>query len=147
MQPGKRRIALGQEFPKWFGECAIRPFEDQPVCRFPVPRVLGFQSTHELIGRRSYKSDTRAQQTPERLIARKDIVDALEQGRTSLDLRLRLTHAQRDALAADASGDRLDAVLCLMQAAWSSIRPGYGLPPSVDPLEGWIVSAAPLQGR
>lgn len=101
----------------------------------------------ELIGRRSYKSDTRAQQTPERLIARKDIVDALEQGRTSLDLRLRLTHAQRDALAADASGDRLDAVLCLMQAAWSSIRPGYGLPPSVDPLEGWIVSAAPLQGR
>ena len=100
----------------------------------------------ELIARRSYKSDTRAQQTPERLIARKDIVDALEQGRTRLGLRLRLTHAQRDALAADASGDRLDAVLCLMQAAWASLRPRHGLPTQIDPLEGWIVSAVPAQG-
>ena len=101
----------------------------------------------ELIGRRSYKSDARSGQTPERLIARKDIVDALEQGRTRLGLRLRLSHAQRDALAADAAGDRLDAVLCLMQAAWASTRPGYGLPAQVDPLEGWIVSAPALQGE
>jgi hypothetical protein len=95
----------------------------------------------ELIGLRSYKSDQRARQTPERLIARKDIVDALEQGRTRLGLRLRLSHAQRDALAADASGDRLDAVLCLMQAAWAATQPRFGLPAFVDPLEGWIVSA------
>jgi hypothetical protein len=95
----------------------------------------------ELIGSRSYKSDDRARQTSERLIARKDLVDALEQGRTRLGLRLRLTHAQRDALAADAAGDRLDAVLCLMQAAWAASCPGYGLPSAVDPLEGWIVSA------
>ena len=97
----------------------------------------------ELIQRRSYKSDNKAQQTPERLIARKDIVDAIEQGRTRLGLRLRLTHAQRDALVADASGDRLDAVLCLMQAGWAAQQPGYGLPAKVDPIEGWIVSAVP----
>jgi hypothetical protein len=95
----------------------------------------------ELIGRRSYKSDERKKQTPERLIARKDLVDALEQGRTRLALRLHLTHAQRDALVADAAGDRLDAVLCLVQAAWASSKPGYGLPAVVDPIEGWIVSA------
>lgn len=95
----------------------------------------------ELIGSRSYKSDERARQTPERLIARKDLVDAVEQGRSRLGLRLRLTHAQRDALVADAAGDRLDAVLCLMQAAWAAQRPGYGLPAAVDPLEGWIVTA------
>jgi len=95
----------------------------------------------EILGTRSYKSDERARQTPERLIARKDLVDALEQGRTRLGLRLRLTHAQRDALAADAAGDRLDAVLCLMQAAWAVQRPAYGLPEDVDRLEGWIVSA------
>jgi Protein of unknown function (DUF429) len=95
----------------------------------------------ELIGARSYKSDDTAKQTPERLIARKDLIDALEQGRSRLGLRLKLTHAQRDALAADASGDRLDAVLCLMQAGWASTRPGWGLPAEVDPLEGWIVSA------
>jgi hypothetical protein len=95
----------------------------------------------ELIGARSYKSDTRAMQTPERLIARIDAVDALEQGRTRLGLRLRLTHAQREDLIADASGDRLDAVLCLMQAAWASTRANHGLPADIDPLEGWIVSA------
>ncbi|PZP34377.1 MAG: DUF429 domain-containing protein [Roseateles depolymerans] len=95
----------------------------------------------ELIGRRSYKSDAKATQTPERLIARKDIVEALEQGRTRLDLRLKLSHAQRDDLVADASGDRLDAVLAMLQAAWGTTRPRYGWPAQVDPLEGWILSA------
>ncbi|MEY4562081.1 MAG: hypothetical protein RLZZ618_1358 [Pseudomonadota bacterium] len=95
----------------------------------------------ELIGNRSYKSDDKARQTPERLIARKDLLEALEQGRTRLGLRLRLSHAQRDALVADASGDRLDAVLCLMQAAWAGAQPDHGLPADIDPLEGWIVTA------
>ena len=95
----------------------------------------------ELLGTRSYKSDDKAKQTPERLIARKDLIEALEQGRTRLQLRLRLTHAQRDALVADPSGDRLDAVLCLLQAAWASGRPNQGLPAGIDPLEGWIVTA------
>ena len=95
----------------------------------------------ELIGSRSYKSDDKARQTPDRLIARKDIVEALEQGRTRLGLRLKLSAAQRDALAHDASGDALDAVLCLVQAAWAAQQPGWGLPAGVDPLEGWIVSA------
>ena len=95
----------------------------------------------ELLGARSYKSDDRAKQTPERLIARKDLVDALEQGRSRLGLRLVLRHAQREALVDDASGDRLDAVLCLLQAAWAQGQPRWGLPEGLDALEGWIVSA------
>ena len=100
----------------------------------------------EVLARRSYKSDTRAQQTPERLLARKDLITALEQGRTRLDLQLKLSHAQRDALADDARGDSLDAVLCLLQAAWAERAhaagdPLYGLPDTLDPLEGWIVTA------
>lgn len=91
----------------------------------------------ELIGRRSYKNSDAA----DRLIARKDIVDALEQGRTRLGLRLKMTHAMRDALVADASGDRLDAALCLLQAGWAATRPEGGLPADVDPVEGWIVTA------
>ena len=93
-----------------------------------------------LIGRRSYKSDTKAQQTTERLIARKDLVDALEQGRWR-GLRLKLTHAQRDELVADAQGDRLDAALCLLLAGWADTQPGYGMPAGFDALEGWIVAA------
>ena len=95
----------------------------------------------EVLGARSYKSDDRSKHTPERLLARKDLVDALEQGRTRLGLRLKLTPVQHGALVDDASGDRLDAVLCLMQAGWASMQPGHGLPASADPLEGWIVSA------
>lgn len=95
----------------------------------------------ELIGRRSYKNDDAAKQTAERLIARKDILAALEQGRTRLNLRLKLTPAQHDALIADASGDRLDAVLCLLQAAWAAGQEHWGLPAGFDPVEGWIVGA------
>lgn len=95
----------------------------------------------ELIGARPYKSDEPARQTPERLIARKQLVDALEQGRTRLGLRLKLSAAQHEALVADARGDTLDAALCLLQAAWATTQPHWGLPAGVDPLEGWILSA------
>lgn len=97
----------------------------------------------ELLGTRSYKSDEAAKQTPERLIARKDLITALEHGATRLALRLKLSHAQRDALADDARGDRLDAVLCLMQAAWAQRQgaPRYGLPDAMDRLEGWVLTA------
>ena len=97
----------------------------------------------ELLGNRSYKSDDKTRQTPERLIARKDLITALENGQTRLGLRLKVSHAQRDALVDDASGDSLDAVLCLMQAAWALQQgaPRYGLPAEMDPLEGWIVTA------
>lgn len=106
----------------------------------------------EVLQRRSYKSDDVAKQTPDRLIARKDLLTALELGQTRLGLRLKLSHAQRDTLVADASGDSLDAVLCLLQAGWAEQRHAqgdalYGLPPGLDPLEGWIVTAPmPLAG-
>lgn len=105
----------------------------QRVALEGYPGLLAF----ELAGRRSYKNSD----APDRLIARKDIVDALEQGRTRLGLRLKLTPALHEALVADASGDRLDAALCLLQAGWASLRPGHGLPADVDRVEGWIVTA------
>ena len=99
----------------------------------------------ELIGSTSYKSDDKAKQTPERLIARKQLLQVLELGQTRLGLRLKLTHAQHDTLVDDASGDSLDAVLCMVQAAWAQAQheagdAHYGLP-DCDPLEGWIVTA------
>lgn len=117
----------------------LHPGDARRIALEAYPGLLA----RELIGRRSYKNDDKAKQTPERLIARKDIVMGLEHGDSKLGLRLKLTHAQRDALEADASGDSLDAVLCLVQAAWAAKQgaPLYGLPPDLDPLEGWIVSA------
>jgi hypothetical protein len=98
----------------------------------------------EILGKRSYKSNTDATQA--RLIARMDLVDALEQGRTRLGLRLKLSPAQRDHLVADPKGDRLDAVLCLVQAGWAHWQheqgsTNWGLPADVNPVEGWILTA------
>jgi hypothetical protein len=97
----------------------------------------------ELLGRDSYKSDDKRKHTPLRQARRAHLIESLVQGRTRLALGLALTSEQRAELLTDGSGDRLDAVLCLMQAAWGLRQggPGYGLPTTMDPLEGWIVSA------
>lgn len=117
----------------------LHPGDSRRIALEGYPGMLA----REVLGNRSYKSDDKARQTPERLIARKDLITALEHGQTRLGLRLKVSHAQRDALADDGSGDSLDAVLCLMQAAWAAQQgaPGYGLPHGVDALEGWIVTA------
>ena len=69
-------------------------------------------------GRARTRATTR-QADDERLLARLALVDALREGRTRLGLRLLLDTGQRDALVDDASADTLDAVLCLLQAAWA----------------------------
>ncbi len=131
-------LAAGAWCPAHEPRAAHHPNDpDERIALEAYPGLLA----RELIERRPYKSDDAAKQTPDRLIARKDIVEALEQGRTRLGLRLKLSAAQRDALADDASGDALDAVLCLVQAAWAQVQPGFGLPAGIDPLEGWILSA------
>jgi Protein of unknown function (DUF429) len=134
-----RLIAAGAHLP------GLYEGDPQRVALEAYPGLLA----RSVLGSTSYKSDDRARQTPERLIARKTLVHALESGDAPLlreaGLRLKLSHAQRDALADDPRGDALDAVLCLLQAAWALQRhtsghPCYGLPP-FDPLEGWIVGA------
>jgi len=48
----------------------------------------------------------------------------------------------------DSKGDRLDAVLCAVQAAWAYIQrnQNYGIPLDCDRLEGWIADSS-LQDR
>ena len=60
----------------------------------------------------------------------------------SVGLALKTARPQTQVVGYDASGDSLDAVLCLVQAAWAQAQgaPGYGLPPHLDPLEGWILT-------
>ena len=137
-----RLLDAGVEFPGMHVPARATSDRQRRVALEAYPGLLA----RELLGTRSYKSDDRAKQTPERLIARKDLLTALEAGRTRLGLRLKLTHAQRDALVDDAKGDSIDAALCLVQAAWGEQRhamgdPRFGLPTHMDTLEGWIVSA------
>jgi len=92
---------------------------------------------HALIARRSYKNGD----DDDRRASREAIVAALESGAVGPRLALDGDASLRASLLADASGDRLDAVLCLVQAAAASRRDRYGLPDEVDAVEGWIVAS------
>lgn len=144
---GVHTPALGDPFSAPTGAAPTRiALEGYPGLLARELLMLSERSADRGVRVRSYKNDAKALQTPERLIARKDILTGLENGQSRLGLRLKLTHAQRDRLVDDATGDSLDAVLCLMQAAWagqqhSAGHPRYGLPEGVDPLEGWIITS------
>ena len=88
--------------------------------------------------RASYKSDTRAEQTPSRRRVRRQVVAALKVGKP---LGIRLDFKDPAALVADGSGDLLDAAICAVQAAWAATREDYGIPVGAPAGEGWIVSA------
>lgn len=93
------------------------------------------------IGRQSYKSDDRARQTPERLLARQRLLDALCSPALVAEygITLDLPHDLHQRLSSDPTGDFLDALLCAIQAAWAFRQPGYGIPAGCDSAEGWIV--------
>lgn len=96
--------------------------------------------TARQVCRTSYKSDDAARQTPERTKNRRAIVSALVAGTAGLAPRLRASDNWLRKLVADPAGDRLDAVICGLQAAHAHALPGYGFPSALDPLEGWIAS-------
>lgn len=100
-----------------------------------------------IVGRASYKSDLRAKATVQRGRERERIVSAIGDG-IPLGLAVELPAGLREACVLDAGGDLLDAVLCAAQAAWGWRRraQGFGLPDRIDPVEGWIVGAPPVDG-
>lgn len=92
------------------------------------------------ITRDSYKSDDRARQTPARRAARERIIDSVTREDCPAGLRAVIPENLRRAMAGDASGDLLDALLCALQAAAAANLPGFGVPFGIDPREGWIAS-------
>jgi hypothetical protein len=92
------------------------------------------------IGRQGYKHDTRAKQTEEQARARVDLLDALRTdaaGVYGFDIEPGAFEAE---MREDPTGDRLDALLCAVQAgwAWTQRHEGFGAARPVDTLEGWI---------
>lgn len=127
-----RLIAAGLTLPGLF---------DGDPCRLALEAYPGLLIRS--ISRASYKSDTRVRQTEARRIERARIVSALLGGQWRDGRPVRITPSIQQALIDDASGDSLDAVVCLVQAAWGLAQPDqcFGLAPGFDPLEGWIIGA------
>ena len=99
-----------------------------------------------LIGRRSYKQDTRSKQTAEQYEARRELLRLIDEGaiRSSYGIEVEPPWS----LAEDPGGDHLDALLCAIQATWAWTRSndGFGQPEDMDQLEGWIADPA-IGGR
>ena len=97
----------------------------------------------KLIGRRSYKHDTPAKQSPEQLAARRELLQSIIGG--ALLSEYGFTVRAAETLADDPTGDHLDALLCAVQAAWAWTQrhEDFGMPADVDLLEGWIADPAP----
>ena len=91
-----------------------------------------------IIGRRSYKQDTKIKQTADHYEARKDLLQAIINNGV---YRTHGLHVEAPmSLANDPCADHLDALLCAIQAAWAWTRRehDFGAPRATDPLEGWI---------
>jgi len=95
-----------------------------------------------LIGRRSYKQDTKAKQTQDQYEARQELFNKITGSEIERNYGLSVTAPT--SLADDPGADHLDALLCAIQAAWAWIQrsDGYGAPNETDPLEGWIADPA-----
>ena len=114
---------------------------DGDVARVVVEAYPGL-AARQLIGSRGYKSDTKSKQSAEQRHAREQLLRTLtgSKGRKIYGFSI-------DApaeLADDPGADDLDALLCAVQATWGWTRrsSGYGAPPGLDRLEGWICDPA-----
>ncbi len=116
----------------------MRSGDPQRIVVEVYPGVLA----RNMVGRRSYKSDTKKKQTASQREARQDLFQALTADSQAERLGFRVI-ANPD-LIEDPTGDHLDALLCAVQAtwAWQNRAQGYGIPESMDPLEGWIVDSS-----
>jgi hypothetical protein len=119
----------------------------RPCCVSDDPRVVveAYPAliARRWIGSRSYKTDTEKLQTTLQHAAREEILEGLRSKQTNMEFGfdVRIEKEAARVMIHDYSGDRLDALMCAVQASWaySQRERNFGIPASCDPLEGWIV--------
>lgn len=123
-------------------DVSVRPCRPSTSSRIAVEAYPALVA-RRFIGRRSYKNDVVAKQTCARRNSRAALVAALqtEALEQAYGIEAKLPDVLVRELVSDPKADSLDALLAAIQAAWAWLRhdDDFGLPPDVDPLEGWIV--------
>jgi hypothetical protein len=161
--------ALGQMFFEGCIRLAKADVSIEPVRRLPNADRVVVEAYPKLVARRwlfsqqGYKSDKKKPpaQTLEMRYARCDVISAIRgmaknDCRPSMEsqfgFRVEMKGADVTACLSDGTGDKLDSVLCAVQAAWAWTKRGenYGMRADCDLLEGWIVdpllATAPNEG-
>ena len=117
----------------------IPGLQNGPLDRVVVEAYPGI-AVRNLVGRCSYKAERKSDQTNEQLQVRKRIRDELVGKKGMCIYRLRVQIPEGVDVVTDPTGDRLDALLCAVQAAWAwrNGPPNFGLPKPICSTEGWI---------
>lgn len=117
----------------------VRPVRPNPGAN--VTAIEGYAAlvAQNLVGTRSYKSESAAGDSGDRRTARRRLIAALGEPicREVYCVTVRLPGSLRMAFQESHKADRLDAVLCAVQAAWAGHQPNLGIPADADTLEGW----------
>ena len=110
----------------------------------PLDRVVveGYPgvAARSLVDKLPYKAESKSKQTNEQKQVRNRIYTKLKGKKGMCIYGLRIRNPKKVDVTTDPTGDRLDALLCAVQAAWAW-RKGprnFGLPKPICPTEGWI---------
>jgi len=103
------------------------------------------------VGKSVYKSNFPSQENSTQTEVRKSILQWIKskEAQERYGFIVKLNDAVADKCLHDSKGDKLDAALCAMQAAWAWTQHWnrYGVPDHCDQLEGWIVDPEMLEKR
>lgn len=122
-------------------KATVLPFMERDSDRIIIEAYPALVA-RKFIGTSSYKSDDKRNQENGRLKARCNIVAGIKSNLfRHYNLRLSISEEFSEIIISDHSGDRIDAVLAAIQAAWAYTKreDGFGIPEDVDRLEGWII--------
>ena len=143
-------VPVGKMFFEGAPRMLAAGFSIQPCHPTADPRVVmevyPAVAARKLIGKYSYKSDTKQKQTSEMQGYRQKILDKLNhlefdkilENPLAIDFSVDINQTLVEQAIGDASGDTLDAILATVQAASAARKPDFGIPQSCDRLEGWI---------
>ena len=111
-----------------------------------VVEVYPSVAARSMVGHLTYKRSKRKAQVVPSLTARKLILERLLGGGAQRVYGVKVRNTANLDFVQDDTGDRLDALLCGVQAAWAwrNGPPNYGLPTPISPTEGWIADPGVL---
>jgi len=129
----------------------IRPCRPKEQAGATVVEAYPKLVAQKWIGAIPYKSDSKKKQQAEHRDARQRIIKGLcsKYLRCLYGCDFLISKECAESAVEDPTGDRLDSILCALQAAWAyeqrlSASFRYGIPTDCDSLEGWIVDPAQL---
>ena len=131
--------------------CAVVPFRrghaDVGTVVEGYPKLVAAKA----VGKSVYKSNFRSRGSVAQTEVRKSILQWIhsKEAQERYGFIVKLNDTVANKCLHDLKGDKLDAALCAMQAAWAwtQRRDRYGIPDHCDQLEGWIVDPEMLENR